>query len=365
MSECWVLEKKVKGKVTKASAVVVVPDRVQAKKSVLPQPSYHPFVSQGFVSLYESDPHQDAINILRDTGASQSLLITGVLPLLAKTATRDHVLIQAVELGYASVPIHKAFLQSVRVSDYVAVSFDRLPVDGVSLLLGNDKAGEKVIVDPLLSSLPCLPDSSDQVMQDIPGLYRACAVTRSIARKGEKLPPVDSDNQAVNELSEKCRALKPTPESVVNYDDILDLSTTFLGMTDNPSADSVERKVVQNDESLPSISTQELIKQQESHPDFISLWQEVLDDDEAAKGLTCFYRKSGVLIRKWRPPTAPCQDEWQVSHQIVVPSCYSSDILHLHTLFTFSRPSWKKQNIPEDPATFLLAWLTQRYGKSL
>ena len=38
-------------------------------------------------------------------------------------------------------------------------------------------------------------------------------------------------------------------------------------------------------------------------------------------------------MRKWRPPTAPHQDEWQVSHQIVVPSCYRSNILHLaHSL---------------------------------
>jgi len=102
----------------------------------LPQPSYHPFVSQGFVSLYEGDSHQQAINIFRDTGVSQSLLITGVLLLSAKTATGDHVLIHGVELGYVSVPIHKVFLQSDLVSGYVAVGIrPTLPVNGVSLLL--------------------------------------------------------------------------------------------------------------------------------------------------------------------------------------------------------------------------------------
>ena len=72
---------------------------------------------------------------------------------------------------------------------------------------------------------------------------------------------------------------------------------------------------MQNRKSLPSIPTQELIKQQESDNDLIPLWQEALDDDEAAKVPTCFYRKSGLLMRKWRPLTAPCQDEWQMSHQ--------------------------------------------------
>jgi len=96
-----------------------------------------------------------------------------------------------------------------------------LPVDGMSLLLGNDIAGEKIIVNPWLSSLPCLPDGSDQVMQDIPGLYPACVVTRSMAKKAEKLPPLESDDQAVNQSSEKSSVLEPTPlaESVDNCDD--------------------------------------------------------------------------------------------------------------------------------------------------
>ena len=82
--------------------------------------------------------------------------------------------------------------QSDLVSGYVAVGIrPTLPVDGVSLLLGNDLTGEKVIVNPWLCSLPCLPDGSDQ---DIPGLYPACAVTCLVAKKAEKLPPLESDD---------------------------------------------------------------------------------------------------------------------------------------------------------------------------
>jgi len=137
-----------------------------------------------------------------------------------------------------------------------------------------------------------------------------------MAKKAEKLPQLESDDQAINQSSEKSSALEPTPlaESVDNCDDNLDLSTTFLGMTDNPSADSMEKEPVQNDASLPPIPTQELIMQQESDPELTSLWQEVLCEDEVAKVPICFYRKSGVRMRKWRPPTTPCQDEWQVSH---------------------------------------------------
>jgi len=62
MSECWVLEKKDKSKVTKNNVVVAVP-RVRAEKFVFPQSSYHLF-SQGFVSLYEGETHPQPINIL-------------------------------------------------------------------------------------------------------------------------------------------------------------------------------------------------------------------------------------------------------------------------------------------------------------
>ena len=37
-----------------------------------------------------------------------------------------------------------------------------LPVEGVSLLLGNDLAGAKVMVDPCLCSLPCVSDSTNE-----------------------------------------------------------------------------------------------------------------------------------------------------------------------------------------------------------
>ena len=38
-------------------------------------------------------------------------------------------------------------------------------------------------------------------------------------------------------------------------------------------------------------------------------------------------------MRKWRPATAPSDEEWQVSHQIVVPKSFRNDVLSLaHSL---------------------------------
>ena len=57
-----------------------------------------------------------------------------------------------------------------------------LPVKGVGLLLGNDLAGDKVIADPYMSNFPCSYSDIDLAVQDIPGLYPACAVTRVMAK---------------------------------------------------------------------------------------------------------------------------------------------------------------------------------------
>ena len=52
-----------------------------------------------------------------------------------------------------------------------------LPFKGVHLLLGKDLAEDKVVVNPILTSAPCIDQSPDPFEQEIPDLYPACAVT--------------------------------------------------------------------------------------------------------------------------------------------------------------------------------------------
>jgi hypothetical protein len=50
--------------------------------------------------------------ILRDTGASQSLLLEGVLHLSENTSVGATVLLQGVELCCFNVPLHRIYLKS-------------------------------------------------------------------------------------------------------------------------------------------------------------------------------------------------------------------------------------------------------------
>lgn len=60
---------------------------------------YKSFMSQGFVLLDNSSTTHSVKN-LRDTGAAQTLLLEGVLPVFEQTFAAKTVLIQDVELGF-------------------------------------------------------------------------------------------------------------------------------------------------------------------------------------------------------------------------------------------------------------------------
>ena len=52
----------------------------------------------------ESSSSQVSIKLLRDTGATQSLLLEGVLPLGVSTCTGESVIAQGIEGGRVNVP---------------------------------------------------------------------------------------------------------------------------------------------------------------------------------------------------------------------------------------------------------------------
>ena len=58
-----------------------------------------------------------------------------------------------------------------------------IPFKGVHLLLGNDLAGDKVVVNPLVTDTPNIGQTDDPIEQEIPNLYPSCAVTRAMAKK--------------------------------------------------------------------------------------------------------------------------------------------------------------------------------------
>ena len=179
MANCWKREKNVQ------SNSLAVPHRVQQTSGsgtgpLSPESQFNPFVSKGTVSL-SRDGEQVPITILRDTG---TLIVEGALPLSKETATGATMFIQGVGLAPVSVPLHTVYLRCGLVTGPVVVGArPSLPVQGISLLLGNDLAGSNVIPGLAVDNNPELAEDVDELDSLIPGLFPACAVTRAAARR--------------------------------------------------------------------------------------------------------------------------------------------------------------------------------------
>ena len=73
---------------------------------------YEPFFSDGFLSLNGDFAQSIPISILRDTGASQSLILADTLPFFEKISSGTSVLIQGVEYRFVNVSLHNIYLSS-------------------------------------------------------------------------------------------------------------------------------------------------------------------------------------------------------------------------------------------------------------
>ena len=97
---------------------------------------YTSFISSGKVSLLDSS-EKVPVMTLRDTGAAQSLILEGILPFSMESATGEELMLQGVELGHVSVPLHNVNLECDLVVGLVTIGVrPQLPVKGVAVILG-------------------------------------------------------------------------------------------------------------------------------------------------------------------------------------------------------------------------------------
>ena len=258
----------------------------------------------GYVSLSGDNCPPTPIKILRDTGASQSLILADILPFSEKTSSGTSVLIQGVECGTVN-------LSSDLVTGLVVIGITpSLPFKGVHLLLGNDLAGDNVVVNLLVTDTPYISHTDDLIEQEISDFYPSCAVTRAMAKEA---------------------ILK-------NSNSDIDLTDTFIGQYFNneikksldPSLSDTQKDSSMSCHSPPrsidqghdTLSKSQFIQEQQTDPEISKLIFRDLPEDEISQVPICYYIKNGFLMRKWRPFDVPADDEWAVYHHIVVPKSY-------------------------------------------
>lgn len=268
--------------------------------------AFAPFISGAFVTLPDEQSTHVPIKVLRDTAASQSFVLESVLTFCDKSYSRENVLVQGFEMGFASVPLHEVSLTSELVTGEFKMGVrPSLPVQNVHVLLGDDIMGGVVFPKPVVTNSP--QSGPDDLSVNFPEVFHANVVTRAMAQKA-------------NENVGKCG------------DQLVDLFDTFIARPLSGNDEEKTKKYVPLS-MLPCIpktscSREQLILQQKN----VSL-SSLLVDAMSEKGIEsmpqgCFFR-DGVLMRKWRPLTASVKDDWRVLNQIVVPALYRNDVLRL------------------------------------
>lgn len=277
---------------------------------------YAPFIMKGLVSLSEEES-KVPVTILRDSAASQSVLLQGVLPLSEKSSADSSALVRGFGMQYVGVPLHHIFLDSDLVKGRVVVGVSpQFPIDGVSLILGNDLAGGKVLLNPEVTAVP-LAKNPDDLEQKFPEVFSVCAVTHAMSKKQRGC--ID-DGVTEVELA----------DSFMNdpgWFDPLCSSPGSPSSVATSAAPVVVSTSVEKSDPKEIMSRDNLIVEQKRDPSLMSSFDAVVPGNEVEKMSSCFLMRNNVLVRKWTPPHASGHDDWSVVKQIVVPQKYRHDIL--------------------------------------
>ena len=284
--------------------------------------NYKPFISEGVVSLVGDENSSQKVKILRDTGATQSLMLDSVLPLTENSFTGANVLISGVEMGVLEVPLHEVNIKSSLINGNIVIGMrPSLPVEGISLILGNDLAGEKVMVGPRVVEKPRDDERTEKLAEKFPGIFPASVVTRSMKAKKEAIK-----EQGKEEIG---------------------LSGTFLEnidvMFEERNKEKVDKALMRNEsrnvkENIPEkqksesksvISRQNLIVEQSKDKELLDLFKIALTPVEAEKVSVSYLIKDDILMRKWSPTACDNNEKGETVYQIVVPTVHRREVLEL------------------------------------
>ena len=254
--------------------------------------NYKPFISEGVVSLVGDENSSQKVKILRDTGATQSLMLDSVLPLTENSFTGANVLISGVEMGVLEVPLHEVNIKSSLINGNIVIGMrPSLPVEGISLILGNDLAGEKVMVDPRVVEKPRDDEKTEKLAKKFPGIFPASVVTRSMKAKKEAIKEQGKEEIGLSGTFLENIDVKFEERNKEKADKALMRNESRNVKENIPEKQERESKSV--------ISRQNLIVEQSKDKELLDLFKIALTPVEAEKVSVGYLIKDNILMRKW------------------------------------------------------------------
>ena len=254
--------------------------------------NYKPFISEGVVSLVGDKNSSQKVKILRDTGATQSLMLDSVLPLTENSFTGANVLISGVEMGVLEVPLHEVNIKSSLINGNIVIGMrPSLPVEGISLILGNDLAGERVMVDPRVVEKPRDDEKTERLAEKFPGIFPASVVTRSMKAKKEAIKEQGKEEIGLSGTFLENIDVKFEERNKEKAD------TALMRNESRNVKENIPEK--QERESKSVISRQNLIEEQSYDKELLDLFKIALTPVEAEKVSVGYLIKDNILMRKW------------------------------------------------------------------
>ena len=184
-------------------------------------------------------------------------------------------------------------------------AIDQLPFGSVSLLLGNDLAGDKVKPSGCIVVDKPQDDVTDNMVLD--ETLTSCVVTRAMKKKL-------SDNNK--------------NESVLDTD--TDTNNNSTALADTFMSHDVDSSVSCNDNVVESpVNGRQLRLDQKKDPELASLIKDALPPSETDRVSEGYYVENDTLMRKWRTHDVPADAEWAVYHQVVLPKSYRNEVLNV------------------------------------
>uniref|UniRef100_A0AAQ4QC33 Gypsy retrotransposon integrase-like protein 1 n=1 Tax=Gasterosteus aculeatus aculeatus TaxID=481459 RepID=A0AAQ4QC33_GASAC len=254
--------------------------------------SYLPFISKGHASLVGNNKRVP-VTILRDTGALDSFVLESALPFSEETDTGSFVPVLGMGMSIFHVPVHKLVLHSELFEGEVKMGVrPALPIDGVTVILGNDVAGARVwgssAVHPVVVPVPLGSNGPDENEKQFPEVFTACAVTRAMKRPTDYAEPIEVEDVESEALELFVMTLSNTPLSV---------------------------------------SHSELARELRADGTLKELFQSVLRVDEVKDRAHGYFVQNEVLVRKWVPHCESFVGD--PVYQIVVPSKFRDLVLRV------------------------------------
>ena len=163
-----------------------------------------------------------------------------------------------------------------------------LPVEGISLILGNDLAGEKVMVDPTVVEKPRDDENTERLAEKFPGIFPASVVTRSMKAKKETIKEQGKEEIGLSGTFLENIDVKFEESNSENSDGIVMRNESRNVKENIPGKQESESKSV--------ISRQNLIEEQSNDKELLDLFKIALTPVEAEKVSVGYLIMDNILI---------------------------------------------------------------------